>query len=109
MAALRHQVTERLSNKKNRIGWRNNRPLQLVYSYCPVVNNYHAQLWEALFLLAYYRCFGETPPTNRRLEYVTGGRKKEDPEWKLFLASFKGFRKLDWKTIQDQLDLCPRP
>lgn len=107
MAALRHQVTERLSNKKNRIGWQNNKPLDLVYSFCAVESSNHAKLWEALFLLAYYRHFGETPPTNRRLEYVTGGRKKEDQEWMKFLTAFKGFRRLEWQTISEQFDVCP--
>jgi hypothetical protein len=107
MAALRHQVTERLSNEKNQIGWQNNRLLELVYSYCPVENSNYAKLWEGLLLLAYYRHFGEPPPTNRRLEYVTGGKKKEDKEWMEFLAGFEGFR-LRWQAIRDLIDPCPR-
>ena len=81
--------------------------MKLVYSFCPVADSDYAKLWEALLLLAYYRHFGETPPTNRRLEYVTGGIKKEDKEWKAFISGFKGLRRLEWQVIQDQIDVCP--
>jgi hypothetical protein len=103
MAKGLHQVTSRLRNSSNRIGWLNGGPLPLEYSYCPVPGDAYGKLWEGLLLLAYYRRFGETPPTNRRLEYVRAGRKRKDKEWNVFLQSFEGFSCLEWETIRVRL------
>lgn len=98
-----HQVTNRLRNPTNRIGWVDGGPLPLEFSYCPVPDDNHAKLWEGLFLLAYYRRFGEIPPMNRRLEYVKSGRKKKNEAWGVFLRAFEGFTCLAWDTIREKL------